>query len=65
MGITNDDTWTKEELTVYTDGTRALIRAVVKQWIIDGKPRGDDMSPWFSMMKLYMTKEEKNRCSEQ
>lgn len=33
--------WTKEELTVYSNGMLALFAAVIKQWKKDGSPSAD------------------------
>lgn len=33
-----DEEYTKQELTVYQNGFKALAAAVYKQWLIDGSP---------------------------
>lgn len=33
-----DEEYTKQELTVYSNGFKALALAVYKQWLIDGSP---------------------------
>lgn len=45
--------WTKDELTVVDDGLYGLARAVVKQWIEDGKPKVsyDGVLPWIQILK--------------
>lgn len=44
--------YTKEELTVYAHGMKALARAVCKQWIKDGAPERDlpGIRPWLKLL---------------
>ena len=46
----HDDDYTKKELTIHKDGARALVRAVVEQWLDDGRPRGDDIDLWIHLL---------------
>lgn len=46
----HDDDYTKKELTIHKDGARALVRAVVEQWLDDGRPRGDDIDLWINLL---------------
>ena len=46
----HDDDYTKKELTIHKDGVRALVRAVVEQWLDDGRPRGDDIDLWVHLL---------------
>lgn len=39
-----DKPWTKQELTVYANGTIALAKAVIKQWEKDGRPKRDEQA---------------------
>jgi hypothetical protein len=45
--------WKKAELKIHGDGITALCNAVVKQWIIDGKPAydRDNISIWLETIK--------------
>lgn len=45
--------WTKDELTIIDDGLYGLARAVVKQWIEDGKPQVsyNGVLPWIQILK--------------
>lgn len=38
------------------NGYVLLALAVIKQWVIDGKPRGDrkGLQPWIDLVKLHM-----------
>lgn len=46
--------WTKEELSLRV-GFPELAKAVVKQWILDGKPKSDreEILYWIELIKLY------------
>lgn len=46
----DDDDYTKKELKIHKDGARALVRAVVEQWLDDGRPRGDDIDIWINLL---------------
>ena len=39
-----DKPWTKQELTVYANGTLALAKAVIEQWKKDGCPKRDEQA---------------------
>lgn len=39
-----DKPWTRQELTVYSNGTLALAIAVVDQWKKDGCPKRDEQA---------------------
>ena len=39
-----DKPWTKQELTVYANGTLALANAVTEQWKKDGCPKRDEQA---------------------
>lgn len=39
-----DKPWTRQELTVYSNGTLALAVAVVDQWKKDGCPKRDEQA---------------------
>lgn len=39
-----DKPWTRQELTVYTNGTLALAKAVIVQWKKDGCPKRDEQA---------------------
>lgn len=47
--------WTKQELTVYTNGTLALAKAVIEQWKKDGCPKRDEQAIqyWKEVVKQY------------
>lgn len=47
--------WTKQELTVHTNGTLALAEAVVEQWKKDGCPKRDEQAIeyWKGVIKQY------------
>lgn len=50
--ISEDDSfWTKEELSVFKDPIYGLAYAVVKQWLLDGKPKGCDIKPWVKILE--------------
>ena len=50
-----DKPWTKQELTVYTNGTLALAKAVIEQWKKDGCPKRDEQAIqyWKEVVKQY------------
>lgn len=50
-----DKPWTKQELTVYANGTIALAKAVIKQWEKDGRPKRDEQAIqyWKEIVKQY------------
>lgn len=50
-----DKPWTKQELTVYSNGTIALAKAVIKQWEKDGCPKRDEqaINYWKEVVKQY------------
>lgn len=50
-----DKPWTKQELTVYTNGTLALAKAVIEQWKKDGRPKRDEQAIkyWNEVVKQY------------
>ena len=50
-----DKSWTKQELTVYSNGTIALAKAVIKQWEKDGCPKRDEqaINYWKEVVKQY------------
>lgn len=50
-----DKPWTKQELTVYANGTIALAKAVIKQWEKDGRPKRDEQAIqyWKGIVKQY------------
>ena len=47
--------WTRQELTVHTNGTLALAEAVVEQWKKDGCPKRDEQAIqyWKGVIKQY------------
>lgn len=53
-----EQAWTKEELTVYSDPVVALCKSVVKQWIDDGKPMKDwyGVLPYLNILKQMRVK---------
>ena len=53
--IVDDKPWTKEEMTLYTNGVLALAQAIVYQWIRDGKPDKDKkgVEPWIGILKQF------------
>lgn len=50
-----DKPWTKQELTVHTNGTLALAKAVIEQWKKDGCPKRDwqAIKYWKGVIKQY------------
>lgn len=50
-----DKPWTKEEMTLYTNGVLALAQAIVIQWMRDGKPEADKkgVEPWIGILKQF------------
>lgn len=50
-----DKPWTKQELTVYANGTLALAKAVIEQWKKDGCPKRDEqaINYWKEVVKQY------------
>lgn len=50
-----DKPWTRQELTVHTNGTLALAEAVVEQWKKDGCPKRDEQAIqyWEGVIKQY------------
>ena len=50
-----DKPWTKQELTVYTNGTLALAKAVIEQWKKDGCPKRDEQAIkyWKGVVQQY------------
>ena len=50
-----DKSWTRQELTVHTNGTLALAEAVVEQWKKDGCPKRDEQAIkyWKGVIKQY------------
>lgn len=46
----DEEQFTKKEMTVHKDGAKALVMAVVEQWLDDGRPRGDDISLWINLL---------------
>lgn len=50
-----DKPWTKQELTVYTNGILALAKAVIEQWKKDGCPKRDEqvIEYWKEVVKQY------------
>lgn len=50
-----DKPWTRQELTVHTNGTLALAEAVVEQWKKDGCPKRDEraIEYWKGVIKQY------------
>ena len=50
-----DRPWTRQELTVHTNGTLALAEAVVEQWKKDGCPKRDEQAIqyWKGVIKQY------------
>ena len=50
-----DKSWTKQELTVYANGTLALAKAVIEQWKKDGCPKRDEQAIkyWKGVVKQY------------
>lgn len=50
-----DKPWTRQELTVHTNGTLALAEAVVEQWKKDGCPKRDEQAIkyWKGVIKQY------------
>ena len=49
----NDRPWTQQELTVISDGVRALAFAVVQQWKLDGCPEdtANEIQPWIKILE--------------
>lgn len=43
--------WREDELKL-KPGWEALAQAVVKQWKIDGQPKGDMIEPWIKICEL-------------
>lgn len=52
---TKDRPWTKQELTVHTNGTLALAEAVIEQWKKDGCPKRDEQAIkyWKGVINQY------------
>lgn len=52
---TKDKPWTKQELTVHTNGTLALAEAVIEQWKKDGCPKRDEQAIkyWKGVINQY------------
>ena len=50
-----DKPWTKQELTVYSNGTMALAKAVITQWKKDGCPKRDEQAIkyWKSVVSSF------------
>lgn len=50
-----DKPWTKQELTVYANGTLALAKAVIEQWKKDGCPKRDEQAIqyWKGIIRYY------------
>ena len=50
-----DKPWTRQELTVHTNGTLALAEAVVEKWKKDGCPKRDEQAIkyWKGVIKQY------------
>lgn len=50
-----DNPWTRQELTIYTNGTLALAKAVIEQWKKDGCPKRDKQAIkyWKEVIKYY------------
>ena len=48
--------WTKEEMTLHKNGYAAMAAAVIKQWILDGKPEDsmDGIMLWATILKEYI-----------
>lgn len=48
--------WTKEELTIHKNGYAAMAAAVIRQWILDGKPQDsiDTILLWAAILKQYL-----------
>ena len=48
----DESEWTREELTVYTEPITALAKAVIKQWVLDGKPAAGKaaIDEWFKVL---------------
>ena len=48
--------WTKEEMTLHKNGYAAMAAAVIRQWILDGKPEDsmDGIMLWATILKEYI-----------
>ena len=57
----DESEWTREELTVYTEPIAALAKAVIKQWVIDGKPAAGKpaIDEWFKVLNEVSELKEK------
>jgi hypothetical protein len=53
--IKKNDGWHKSELMLHNKGMRSLAVAVLKQWQLDGKPKGDSESIrlWADLLKAH------------
>ena len=53
MSKDKNDDWTAEELQIYKNPVAALAYAVLKQWIVDGKPKSyeTEVKKWKEIFK--------------
>lgn len=53
-----EDEYTKEELTVFSNGPAALAAAVIKQWQADGSPKSSEsvINMWKNILNVAMEK---------
>lgn len=57
----DESEWTREELTVYKEPITALAKAVIKQWVLDGKPAAGKpaIDEWFKVFNEVSELKEK------
>lgn len=50
--MSEDNEYTKEELTIFRNGPKGLARAVIRQWLKDGAPTKDlpGIKVWLAML---------------
>lgn len=56
----DEEKWTKLERSMFVNGTVAIAAAVIRQWIVDGKPSSDYIGvlPWITLLKNYFSEQD-------
>ena len=55
LALNKEEQYTKEEKRVVKNGVVSIAAAVIKQWILDGRPKCDmpGIMPWINILKQY------------
>lgn len=56
----DEEKWTKLERSMFVNGTVAIAAAVIRQWIVDGRPSSDYIGvlPWITLLKNYFAQQD-------